>query len=88
MRKYIVRVRYKRTINKDDSVWTVKAKNNKDLEKIINNYYQDCLNLINGYEYEELKGFMFIKHDPFLICGNWVGVDCMKYVLNKTKKES
>ena len=81
MRKYIIRVQYKKDTNKSDLVWTVKAKNDKDLERLINNYYQDCLDLIDGYEYEELKCFMFKKHDLFLICSNWVGAECIKEVL-------
>lgn len=83
MRKYVVRVQYK---NKGDLVWTLKAKSAEDLEKVINDDYRDCLDLIDGYEYEELKGYMFKKHDSFPICGNWVGADCIKYDLDK--KES
>lgn len=81
MRKYVVRVQYRKDIDKCDLVWTVKAKNDKDLERVINDDYQNCLDLIDGYEYEELKRFMFKKHDSFPLCGNWVGVDCMRYDL-------
>lgn len=85
MRKYIVRVEYRKEIAKCDLVWTLKAKNDKDLERVINNEYQNHLDLIEGYEYEELKGFMFKKHDTFPLCGNWVGADCMKEVLENDK---
>lgn len=86
MRKYIVRVQYRKNVDRSDVVWTLKAKNNKDLERRVNDDYQNCLDLIDGYEYEELKGFMFKKHDSFLMCGNWVGADCMKD--NLSPKES
>lgn len=88
MRKYIVRVQYRKDIDKDDLVLTVKAKNNEDLERVINNEYQNCLDLIDGYEYEELKEFMFKKHYTFPLCGTWIGADWIKYNLDKIKKES
>lgn len=84
MRKYVVRVQYK---NKGDLVWTLKAKSDEDLERVINDDYQDCLDLIDGYEYEELKRFMFKKNDSFPICGNWVGADCLKYGLDKKRSQ-
>lgn len=75
MKKWLVRVLYHES--KYDLVAIVKT---KDIEKYMNNYVRDILDLIVGYEYQELR---YLKRNEIdLLCGAHVGADCIKEILN------
>ena len=74
MKKWLVRVVYKA---KEDLILVVKT---KDIEKYMNDFVKDILDLINGYEYEELRTPK--RNDCFILCGAYSGVDFIKAVLN------
>ena len=76
MKKYIVRVQY---IKRHDLVDLVKAKDDYDLEKILYKNYKNYFDLIEGFEYDEIKNYMFRKkNQPWLLCGSWIGRDYLK----------
>ena len=72
MKRYIVHV-----VGKDNtkgSVWIYKAKNDKELAKILWAEWQDAIDLIDGFDYDTLKEFK----KSGMLCGNWYGIEALK----------
>lgn len=72
MKQYIVHVVGKDNIQ--DNVYIYKVKNEKELIKILWTEWQDATDLIDGFEYDTLKGF---KKSGILCC-NWYGIEALK----------
>ena len=86
MKKWLVRIQYTESI---DTVNIIYAKNKYELESFVNECVKDILELIDGYEYDELSrgkisSYKWQKKNecvPYSFCGTWVGVGCIKECL-------
>lgn len=85
MKKYIVRVQYSNK-RKDNLIYTLKAKNDFDLERKMAIELNDILDDIDGIEYDLVYRWTFSRKENNLFCGGWIGSLCLKELLEKNKK--
>ncbi len=79
MKKYLVQIKTRRDIPfSDDRVLIVKT---NDIEKFMDNFCSNMLDVIDGYEYDQIGRIK--RNDAFLLCSNWVGADIIEERLGK-----
>lgn len=67
MKKFLVRVDYNW---RSSEVLVVKT---KDVEKYMNELCKEYVDIIKGYEYEELKLFKLKRNSHKMLIGHWIG---------------
>lgn len=72
MKRYIVHVVGRNGTR--GNVYIYKAKNERELAKILWNEWQDATDLIDGFDYDTLKGFK----QSGILCSNWYGIEALK----------
>ena len=72
MKKYVVSIKYK---DNDKLVVLVKTNN---IEKYMNEYVRDIIDLIEGYEYQQIRHIKRNSDETMYGGDGWVGVECIK----------
>ena len=82
MKQYLVRIERKR--KKSNDVFIIRARNNLELEFIVDRICNDIIYDVIGYEYDLIPK---AKTLPCYFVGSWKGVACIKFDLIEGKSK-